>query len=220
MEAFLNEIRAAGEMYGPVFTGFFRYAAPVLVLFLLLRCCKPLLTFRQEPEIWAWLIFEDGKKVPITHWENVIGRSKHADIRIDFSTISRNHAVLTRYDDGSWTISDAGSRSGVLVNGEPVSIRALEPEDVISLGGVEMGLIPITERQEQRLKQLRTKAATAPDGAANLLLLTLIQFLACLSFLLRGDQVDGLSVLRGFGGVVLCQWLLFLFYVLINRPSF
>ena len=220
MEAFFEDMNRIGAAYGDVFTGFFRYAAPIIVALLLLRCCRPLLTFRQEPEIWAWLIFADGKKVPVTHWENVIGRSKNADIQIDFSTISRNHAVLTRYDDGSWTITDTDSRSGVLVNEEPVSIRALEPEDVISLGGVEMCLAPITERQEQRLKQLRTKAASGFDGAANLLLLTLLQFLACVGFLMIGKPEDGISVIQGFGGIVICQWMLFLFYMMINRPSF
>ena len=219
MEDFFGALAQAGTVYSHVFTGFARYAAPVVALLLLLRCCKPLLTFRQEPEIWAWLCFQDGRKVPVTHWENVIGRSKNADIQIDFSTISRNHAVLTRYDDGSWTITDADSRDGVYVNEERVTICALEPEDVISLGGVEMSLMPITQRQEKRLKQLRTKAATGFDGAANLLLLTLLQFLACVGFLLTKPPEHGMSILCGFGGIFLSQWLLFLFYMLINRPS-
>ena len=220
MEAFAQTISEFGETYSGVFTGFFRYAGPIITLLLLLRCFKPLLTFRQEPEIWAWLYFADGRKVPITHWENVIGRSKSADIQIDFPTISRNHAVLTRYDDGSWTISDTGSKGGVLVNEEPVTIRALESEDVISLGGIEMGLVPITERQEQHLQQLRTKAASGFEGVANLLLLTLLQGLACIAFLLGGKPEHYLDILQGFGGIVFCQWILFLFYVIINRPSF
>ena len=220
MEAFAQTISEFGETYSGVFTGFFRYAGPIITLLLLLRCFKPLLTFRQEPEIWAWLYFADGRKVPITHWENVIGRSKSADIQIDFPTISRNHAVLTRYDDGSWTISDTGSKGGVLVNEEPVTIRALETEDVISLGGIEMGLVPITERQEQHLQQLRTKAASGFEGVANLLLLTLLQGLACIAFLLGGKPEHYLDILQGFGGIVFCQWILFLFYVIINRPSF
>ena len=220
MEAFAQTISEFGETYSGVFTGFFRYAGPIITLLLLLRCFKPLLTFRQEPEIWAWLYFADGRKVPITHWENVIGRSKSADIQIDFPTISRNHAVLTRYDDGSWTISDTGSKGGVLVNEEPVTIRALESEDVISLGGIEMGLVPITERQEQHLQQLRTKAASGFEGVANLLLLTLLQGLACIAFLLGSKPEHYLAILQGFGGIVFCQWILFLFYVIINRPSF
>ena len=220
MEAFAQAVAEAANTYSSVFTGFFRYAAPVLTVLLLLRCFKPLLTFRQEPEIWAWLTFADGNRVPITHWENVIGRSKNADIQIDFPTISRNHAVLTRYDDGSWTISDAGSKGGVLVNDELVAIRALEPEDVISLGGVEMELIPITERQEQRLKQLRTKAASIFDSVANLLLLTILQGLACFAFLLSGAGGSYVPILQGFGGIMFCQWMLLLFYAIINRPSF
>ena len=90
---------------------------------------RHLLTFRREPEIWAWLNMTDGSQIPITHWENVIGRSKSSDVTIDFPTVSRNHAVLTRYDDGSWTITDAGSKDGTLVNGRKVQICALKPKD-------------------------------------------------------------------------------------------
>ncbi len=220
MDAFLQMFSGVNDTYISVFTGFFRYAAPVLTVLLLLRCFKPLLTFRREPEIWAWLIFQDGERVPITHWENVIGRSKGSDIQIDFPTVSRNHAVLTRWDDGSWTISDAGSKGGVLVNDRRISIKALEPEDVISIGGIEMGLIPISQRQERRQAQLRTKAASGWDSVFNLVLLTLLQLLACVAFLLGGEEDTILPILQGFGGIAICQWLLFLFYVIINRPSF
>ena len=175
MEAFFEAVDQARAMYLDVYIGFFRYAVPIIVAFLLLRCFKPLLTFRREPEIWAWLCMEGGKKVPITHWENVIGRSRHSDIQIDFPTVSRNHAVLTRYDDGSWTITDADSTDGVRVNGKKVTICALKENDVISIGGIEMGLIPITHRQEKRQAQLRTRASSGGDSFFNLLLLTLLQ---------------------------------------------
>ena len=111
--------------YLHVYIGFLRYAAPVLTVLLLFRCIRPLLTFRKEPEIWAWLMLSDGKKIPITHWENIIGRHKKSDVVIDFPTVSRNHGVLTRYDDGSWTITDTDSHGGIKVNGEPITIYAL-----------------------------------------------------------------------------------------------
>jgi len=205
---------------GENFLYFLRYAVPVTAALLLLRCFWPLLTFKREPEIWAWLNMPDGQQIPITHWENVIGRSKSCDVTIDFPTVSRNHAVLTRYDDGSWTISDAGSKDGVLVNGKKVQICALHARSRISIGGVEMHLQPISEKQEQRQAKLRTKAASGWDSVANLMLLSVMQIFMVLGFLLSGTESEILPVIQGFGGILLCQWLLFLFYVSIHRASF
>lgn len=161
--------------YANVFIALLRCAAPILVALLLFRCIRPLLTFRREPEIWAWLIRQDGKKIPITHWENIIGRSKRCDIVLEFPTVSRNHGVLTRYDDGSWTITDTDSSGGIRVNGKRIQICALQDEDVIDIGGMEMMLVPISHKQEQRLAELRTKASSFGYSMSNAFLLTLFQ---------------------------------------------
>ena len=124
MEELIGIFTGAGSAYVNVYIAILRWLAPALSLLLVLRCVKPLMTFRREPEIWAWLCPEGGKKLPVTHWENIIGRHKRSDIVIDFPTVSRSHAVLTRYDDGSWTITDADSKDGVFVNGKRVKIRA------------------------------------------------------------------------------------------------
>ncbi len=216
----LQSILASRDTYRDVFIAFLRYFAPVAGGLVLLRAALPLLTFRREPEIWAWLTMHGGKQVPVTHWENVIGRSKSSDIVVDIPTASRNHAVLTRYDDGSWTITDAGSRDGTYVNGEPVRICALQDGDVITIGGIKMKFQPITQRQELLQSQLRTKASHSLTMVLNLILLTLFQAMAAMGFLLNGSEASILPALIGFGGVVLCQWLLFLFYCLIRRKSF
>ena len=202
------------------YIGFLRIALPMLAILLMLRCFLPMLTFRREPEIWAWLNLSDGSQVPVTHWETVIGRSKSCDVTFGLGTVSRNHAVLTRYDDGSWTISDAGSRGGTFVNNRQVEICALKPTDRINIGGVEMQLQPITARQEIRQAELRTKAASGWDSITNLMLLTLLQCMMFIGFLLRGDQEELVNILQGFAGIMLCEWLLFLFYVIIRRKSF
>ena len=220
MESFIQVFSQLQETYADVYVGIVRYAAPVLIAILLTRCFLPLLTFKREPEIWAWLTMPEGDKVPVTHWENVIGRSKSSDIQIDYPTVSRNHAVLTRYDDGSWTITDAGSKSGTLVNGKPITIRALRGGETINIGGVDLKLSPITERQEIKQAQLRTKASSAWDGVLNLLLLTIFQCMACLGFLLNGEGEHMVATMQGFGGILICQWVLFLFYVCIHRASF
>ena len=197
-----------------------RFLIPIMAGLLIYLCGKPLLTFRREPEIWAWLILPDGKKLPITHWENVIGRSKRCDIVVDFPTVSRNHAVLTRYDDGSWTVTDADSKDGIMVNGEDVYMCALEPSDVITIGGLDMRLEPISRNQEIRLAQLRTKASSPGQSLMALALLSVMQSLICLAFLLGGDVAVGKSILWGFGGIFLCQWALLIFYLCIRRASF
>lgn len=220
MEEILNALSADRGALAAEYVTFLRWAVPGLTLLLLLRCIMPLLTFRREPEIWAWLNLASGEQVPITHWENVIGRSKTSDVSIDYPTISRNHAVLTRYDDGSWTISDAGSKGGTFVNNRRVQICALTPKDRINIGGVEMQLQPITQHQEQRQAQLRTKAASGWDTVTNLMLLTILQCMMLLGFLLRSQREDLVSIVQGFGGIMLCQWILYIFYCIIRRKSF
>ncbi len=220
MEEVFNSLLTGREALAAEYIGFARLVLPVLAAILLLRCSLPLLTFRREPEIWAWLNMANGTQIPITHWENVIGRSTSCDVTIDFPTVSRNHAVLTRYDDGSWTVSDVGSKSGTFVNDRQVQICALKGRDRINIGGVEMQLQPITQRQGQRQAQLRTKAASAWDMLINLMLLTIFQCMMLLGFLLRGERSEFVSILQGFGGIVLCQWILFLLYAIIRRKSF
>ena len=220
MEQLLYTLQTARDTYANVLVGVLRYGAPILTLFLLLRCLKPLLTFRREPEIWAWLCLGDGTKLPITHWENVIGRSKRSDIVINAPTVSRSHGVLTRYDDGSWTITDSDSSNGILVNGKKVRIWALSPKDVFSIGGVEMRLEPISRQQEQALSQLRTKGSSFQTSLLNVILLTAFQFLCCLAYLMNGSREFAQTVLIGFVGIMALQWLLLLFYVCIRRTSF
>lgn len=220
MEEIFSSLAIDGSELAHQYIAFSRIAVPALAALLLLRCILPLLTFRREPEIWAWLNLATGEQLPITHWESVIGRSKSCDVTIEFSAISRNHAVLTRYDDGSWTITDVGSKGGTFVNNRPVKICALTPKDRISIGGVEMQLQPITQHQESRQAQLRTVAASSWDSVTNLMLLTILQGVMLLGFLVNGKWEEFFSIFQGFFGIFLCEWILYLFYCLIRRKSF
>ena len=220
IQAILSLIQQSRETYAAVFLAVSRYLVPALGAWLLLHCARPLISFRREPEIWAWLKFTDGTQVAVTHWENVIGRAKSSDITVALSTVSRNHAVLTRYDDGSWTITDASSKTGTWVNGERVDIRAIGEGDVISIGGVDMELQPITKRQEQLQSQLRTGGSSGWSGLLGLLILTLLQAVMLIGFLLNGPEEEFKAYVLGFGAVAVCQWGLFFFYLAIRRRSF
>ena len=220
LQTLLNLVQQSRETYAAVFLAVSRYLVPALGAWLLLHCARPLISFRREPEIWAWLKFTDGTQVAVTHWENVIGRAKSSDITVALSTVSRNHAVLTRYDDGSWTITDASSKTGTWVNGERVDIRAIGEGDVISIGGVDMELQPITKRQGQLQSQLRTGGSSGWSGLLGLLILTLLQAVMLTGFLLNGPEEEFGAYFLGFGAVAVCQWGLFFFYLAIRRRSF
>ena len=70
--------------------------------------------------------------------ETILGRAMDADVRAADSYISGHHARIRRTSAG-WTVEDAGSKNGTLLNGrrliEPV---LLAPGDEISLGAVRI----------------------------------------------------------------------------------
>ena len=218
MENLIMLFQQASDMYLHVYIAIMRYLAPILGTILLLRCARPLLTFRREPEIWAWLQLDGGKRLSITHWESVIGRSKHSDIVIDFATVSKTHCVLTRYDDGTWTIADSGSSGGVRVNGKAIQVQPVSEEDDIEIGGIHMQLVPISRRQSKRLAELRRTRFRTIGSIANLLLLTVFQCLCAMGYLMTSQ--DGKAVILGIGGIVAAQWLLLLFNFSIRRTAF
>ena len=220
MDRILEALQGLPIDFSNVYIALLRVIAPVLMAMILWRAGRPLLSFRKEPEIWALLRMADGTNLPVTHWENIIGSHPKSDLVIPVATVSRNHAVLTRYDDGSWTITDAESKNGVKVNGQRVDICALEPEDIIELGGVRMRLEPINAEQEERLAQLRTRASSGLTSVINVALLTLLQALCCLAVLVNTDGSHSIDILLGFGGICAAQWAVLAFYACIRRSAF
>lgn len=192
-------------LYGAVL----RYIFPILAVIVLGRCAKSLLTFRREAEIWAWLSLPTGDRLPVTHWESLIGRGKNCDISVDYPTVSRTHAVLTRYDDGSWSIGDVGSKGGVEVGGRPVPFCAISYGDVISLGGVDLHLLPVTEEEQSRQTSTRTRPGRNIKPSVTLFYLTLFQLLTALQLLLAVDPEAVSQVSIAFGGLAVLEWALF-----------
>lgn len=217
----INEFfQTDGSGIAKVFCTVWRYAAPALAILILWRCAKPLLRFRREPETWAWLVMPDGQQLPVTHWENIIGRSKGCDIIVNFPTVSRSHAVLTRYDDGSWSLTDIGSRGAVTVNGEPITVCALQYGDVVSLGGVEMVLAPTTAEEVEEQNYYRTRPTNIALPGLTLLLLTLFQLLTTLQFLMSAPAESVGTILIGFLALIGVEWALFLALKLMKRSGF
>jgi len=72
--------------------------------------------------------------------EVVIGRARTAGLRLQLADVSRSHAVIRRAPRGGGdVVEDLDSRSGTLLNGEPVrEPRRLHGGDVLRLGVVEL----------------------------------------------------------------------------------
>lgn len=202
------------------FSAAWKYVAPVLALLILWRCAKPLLRFRSEPEVWGWLVMQDGQQLPIHHWENIIGRARGSDIILNFASVSRSHAVLTRYDDGSWSITDIGERGAVFVNGIRVVAAAVHYGDKISLGGIEFTLSAVTNEEVREQTKARTRPVDQALPSVTLLLLTLFQFLACVRVWMACKTEYSPDVMLGFFALIAAQWLLFFLIRIMGRSGF
>jgi pSer/pThr/pTyr-binding forkhead associated (FHA) protein len=64
-----------------------------------------------------------------------LGRGAQASLLLDSDEVSRLHAKLTR-TEGEYTIEDAGSRNGILLNGLRVHAAVLRDGDEVQLGDV------------------------------------------------------------------------------------
>ena len=224
MESFFSLVyeyfQTDGTRLAEIFCTLWRYAAPLLALLILWRCAKPLLKFQREPETWAWLVMPDGNQLPITHWENIIGRARGCDIVVDFPTVSRNHAVLTRYDDGSWSITDIGSRGAVMVNGEQTALAAVEYGDRINLGGVEIVLTPVTQEEIEDQLATRTRPQNMGSPGLTLFFLTLFQLFTAFQFVTHLDAGQMSSAMLGFSALIAVEWFLFLALKLVHRSGY
>ena len=107
MENILYKILNIAQTYPDLardVTTVLRWVFVVLAAYILLISIFSLLTTRCTPEIWGYFLVENGGNYPITHWENVIGRSKSSDINIPVRTTSGNHAILPRREQTKWIL--------------------------------------------------------------------------------------------------------------------
>lgn len=169
---------------GQWYTTFARWVFPLLALVLLIKVIRSLLQADNPAEIWATLRFPNGTEVPLTHWENVIGRAKSADVVIPLASVSRNHGTLIRTEDGVWYYHDLGSKGGSLVNGKPVKERVpISFVDTLTIGGADFKLMPVPAKERRRNVKRRLFFSRPESPWSSLLLLTIFQFMAGLQFM-------------------------------------
>lgn len=193
----------------------------LLSLLILARCLRSLLSEKYESEIWGHLSCH-GESYPLTHWENLIGRSVSADVRLCYPGVSRSHAVLSRSDTGLWKICDIFSKNGVWVNGVKVGSAGgqVRNGDVINLGGLVLRFHDLTAADRQNNEAVRTSAGSRVSPTVTLLELTGLQLMLMFQHSLSAGEEHVRSILLAFVALIALQWCCYSALRLMERSGF
>ena len=164
---------------------------PFLEILIIYFCYKSLfLGISGERPLVSLTNLITGDKIPITYWENSIGRDKHCDIVVDSPTVSRSHAVLFRREEG-WMIADTNSKTGVFLNGNQIEEkRRVCLKDIINIGGIdfEFNNSDIL-RKNQRYSSIERSRICCPSQTI-LFFVSLFQFLSFLELSFSSGRFD------------------------------
>ena len=192
-------------------------------VWVLVRCGISLFTREKKPEVWGFLSLSNGARYDLTHWENMIGRMRSADVRVNFPSVSRCHAAICRDDRGRWAVYPVSHSSPVLLNGNRNTEKAaLQAGDCIAVGGVEMYFFPSTESDEAKVARRRVQEQQQRriSPVVTLLLVNVCQLLLFLQVFLTAQAGDRMAIAVAFSGIALLAWTLYWIYRLAHRTAY
>ena len=197
------------------------YILPLFAIIVLIRCMRSMLGNKSQTEIWGYIHKDDGVAL-INHWENLIGRSKSADICLPYASVSRVHAVLIRSPKGVWRIFDIFSKGGVWVNGEKVRGvgTVVRDGDVLNLAGNSVRFRDISEKQRDAIEARRTQSWKRVHPAVTLFFLTIFQAILLLEHLCTAESEYAAGILLGFVLLILLEWFCYFAMRSIRRTGF
>ena len=207
----------AFRAYTMIFT---KAALIMLSIAILVRCIRSMLRERYEPETWAYLRSKQGT-LPVTHWENLIGRSRSVDLRLNLEKISRVHAVLIRSERGNWHVYDVFSKGGIWVNGARVGAAGLPVHDgdILNLAGNRVRFLDLAQLKREKLEASRSSAGrTSP--AITLLALSLFQLFLLLQHALSAAPLRLGGIALGFASLLALEWTVYNAMRVIGRLGF
>ena len=153
----LTAVLMSQPLVGIWYTALVRILFPVIAVLILYRAVRSLLRIPHTPEVWGQLSLPNGTQILLTHWENIIGRGRSADVYLNYPSISRQHAALCRGEDDQWTVYDLGSKGGTLVNGEAVEDSAPEEVSADDAGVHDDRQEELDEAEEPRRRNTASK---------------------------------------------------------------
>ena len=188
---------------------------------ILLRCLRSMLREEYDPETWAYLRY-GRDRLPVQHWEVIIGRSPDADVYIPEREIARSHAILRRNDLGQWRVYDVFSRGGVWVNNVFVDDDGTEivSGDTLNLNGICVRFEDLSMEKRERLESKRSGVGRRYSPSLTLLMLTAFQLFLLLqhSFYAKPETLPDIAL--GFGSLIVMEWSCFNAMRIINRAGF
>ena len=95
----------------------------------------------------------------------VVGRDLRADFRVAHLAVSRSHLIL-RFDQGRWVAVDDGSRNGMFVNEQRVSMLDIRDGQRVRLGGPHDGPELTFEIKPRNAPPGQLPRSTPRQGAA------------------------------------------------------
>ena len=198
-----------------------QYAVIFLSIAILMRCLRSLLSQNPDRETSAYLRV-GREKVPIEHWENIIGKSRSADLRVFGDGIGRLHAILRRSDRGIWSIYDIFSKGGVWVNGlrVPEYGTKLRDGDLINLGGSCVRFMNMNEAEHEESESERLDAGYGVSPVITLIELTLFQIVILIQHSFHADKKYIGMIALAYITVIALEWLVYESMRLLNRTGF
>lgn len=150
-------------------TSISRIVLPLITAVLLIKCILTLWLGHPKEKTYGYITdMLSGERHALNMWETSIGRSSTCDISLDYDSVSRVQAVITRRIDG-WYIYDTLSKSGNKVGGEKISKKqTIENGDIITMGKVrfrfEVADDPVIRVGKNKKKGSKTYPHAAGGG--------------------------------------------------------
>lgn len=198
-----------------------KYVLIILSLAVIVRCIRSMLSESYESEVWACLRWR-GEELPITHWENLVGRGLSADLRIASPSVSRVHAVITRSERGEWSIYDVFSKGGVWVNGVKIGASGvrLDHGDVINIGGEKLRFLMLSSVERETIESGRTAVGKRVSPALTLLELSVFQLFLLLQHAVSAQSEDLPVIALSFAALIALEWCCYYAMRIIDKSGF
>lgn len=237
------------EGAGLIYTAIARWVFILLALFIVVKAIASLLRSRTPPEVFAYFNVRRGlvsndteisdfgdlteeeeepeyqfeRSMPVTHWENAVGRARSSDLVVQDPAVSRSHGTLGRDDQGVWRFKDLESGNGTYINGrklKPGKSAVVKPGDEILIGSSICTIYPVSLEERRNNMDMRKRETFLLSPWLSLIMLSIFQLMtmAQLKFALAEKWSDQISV--SFIALTLTMWIYVIGMRTMRRKGF